>query len=91
MSSRDIAYKKELLILKGEMLRLRLRHELKQSGNSLGLAGMGMQALMAGGKGRLMINTLAAIIPNQRFRSIVKMTLRTVLLWQVARKYWLQR
>ena len=91
MPRRELAYKKELLLLKGEMLRLRLRHELNQASSSLSLVDMAGRAMASGGKGRVLINVLTAVIPNKRLRTILRTTLRTVLVWQVARKYWLQR
>lgn len=90
MSSRDLAYKKELLVLKGEMLRLRLRHEMNQGNSSLTLAGSVGRLLAAGGKGRL-LTVLTTVIPNKRLRTILRTALRTALVLQVARKFWSQR
>ena len=91
MNTRDIAYKKELLVLKGELLRLKLRNEMNQSRGSLGVVSAGFRALTSGTKGRILVNMLSSVVPNQRVRTILKTTLRTVLVWQVVRKYWSSR
>lgn len=91
MSNRDLAYKKELLLLKGEMLRLRLRHEMNQHKAPLTLASSVGRLLANGGKERLLITALTTVIPSKRLRTVLRTTLRTVLIWRIARKLWSQR
>lgn len=88
MTPQERALKKELLLMKGEALRLKLRMELKTLQQPLSLAGEGWRAW--GNLRRLGIafGALGSVIPNKRLRRLLLGGAQAFLLWQAARRLW---
>ena len=88
MTPQERALKKELLLMKGEALRLKLRMELKAIKRPMSLAGEGWHAW--GSLRRLgpVFGMLGGIIPGKRLRRMLLGGAQLFLLWRTARKLW---
>ncbi|EEG09204.1 hypothetical protein [Pseudogulbenkiania ferrooxidans] len=88
MTPQQRAIKKELLLMKGEALRLKLRMELKAIKRPMSLAGEGWRTW--GNLRRLgpVLGALGGIIPSKRLRRMLLGGAQLFLLWRAARKLW---
>ncbi|RMC95324.1 hypothetical protein EAY64_13890 [Aquitalea palustris] len=89
MSPQDRALKKQLLLMKGEVLRVKLKLEIDSlRQRPLGLAGEGFKAFSSGNALGKLVNTLAAILPSESLRHWLRRASRLFLLWKVVSKFW---
>ena len=88
MTPQQRAIKKELLLMKGEALRLKLRMELKAIQRPLNLAGEGWRTWGAFRRLSPLLGVLGSIVPGKRLRRLLLGGARALLLWQAARKLW---
>ncbi|SME99485.1 hypothetical protein [Pseudogulbenkiania subflava] len=88
MTPQERALKKELLLMKGEALRLKLRMELKAIKRPMSLTGEGWHAW--GSLRRLgpVFGALGGVLPSKRLRRLLLGGARAFVLWQAARKLW---
>lgn len=89
MTPHDRAVKKQLLLMKGEVLRVKLRLELDAlRRHPLGLAGEGLKSLTAGSKLSSMVATLGGLFPDGKLRRWLQWGTRAFVLWQAGRRFW---
>ncbi|MBI3145522.1 MAG: hypothetical protein HYZ18_09750 [Pseudogulbenkiania sp.] len=88
MTPQQRAIKKELLLMKGDALRLKLRMELKAMQRPLDLAGAGWQAWRSVRGLSTVFGVIGSAIPSKRLRRLLLSGARAFLLWQAARKIW---
>ncbi|WP_024301685.1 hypothetical protein [Pseudogulbenkiania sp. MAI-1] len=88
MTPQQRAIKKELLLMKGEALRLKLRMELKAMQQPISLAGEGWRTWGTIRRLGPLFGVLGSLIPGKRLRRLLLGGARALLLWQVARKLW---
>ncbi|PXX38875.1 MULTISPECIES: hypothetical protein [Aquitalea] len=89
MSPQDRALKKQLLLMKGEVLRVKLKLEIDSlRQRPLGLAGEGFKAFSSSSALGKLVNTLAAILPSESLRQWLRRASRLFLLWKVLSKFW---
>lgn len=88
MTPQQRAIKKELLLMKGDALRLKLRMELKAMQRPLDLAGEGWRAWRSVRGLSTVFGVIGSAIPSKRVRRLLLGGARAFLLWQAARKIW---
>ncbi|MDN0075474.1 hypothetical protein QU481_11280 [Crenobacter sp. SG2303] len=91
MTPHERALKKELLLMKGEALRVKLRMELKLWQRPLANVADGVDAWKEAGTWRLLSGVLAALMPSRRLRSLLRNTSRALIIWRAARRIWSHR
>jgi|APCry1669189844_1035258.scaffolds.fasta_scaffold24610_1 hypothetical protein len=92
MSPQDRALKKQLLLMKGEVLRVKLKLEIDSlRQRPLGLAGESFKAFSTSSALGKLVNTLAAILPSESLRQWLRRASRVFLLWKLASKFWPSR
>jgi hypothetical protein len=92
MKPQDRAIKKQLLLMKGEVLRVKLSLELEQlRKHPLGMAGEGFKAFTEGGRLGNILSTLAGVLPSEALRRWLRRGTRLMLLWKLASKFWPSR
>lgn len=88
MTPQQRAIKKELLLMKGEALRLKLRMELKAVQRPMSLAGEGWRTWGSVKRLGTLFGVVGSAIPSKRLRRLLLGGARAFLLWQAARKIW---
>lgn len=88
MTPQQRAIKKELLLMKGEALRLKLRMELKAMQRPMNLAGEGWRAWGTLKRFGVLFNVIGNAVPGKRLRRLLLGGARALLLWQAGRKLW---
>ena len=89
MKPQDRAIKKQLLLMKGEVLRVKLTLELEQlRQHPLGIAGEGFKAFSSGGRMASLLSSLANVLPSESLRRWLRRGTRMLLLWKLASKFW---
>ncbi|WP_293765014.1 hypothetical protein [uncultured Aquitalea sp.] len=89
MSPQERATRKQLLLMKGEALRVKLKLELQTLRRSpLGLAGEGLQAAASHSRFGKLTALLGEALPSETLRGWLRKAGRFYLLWQLARKFW---
>nr|WP_294864236.1 hypothetical protein [uncultured Pseudogulbenkiania sp.] len=88
MTPQQRAIKKELLLMKGEALRLKLRMELKAIKRPMSLAGEGWRTWGTIRRLGPLLGVLGGVIPSKRLRGMLLGGVRVLLLWRVARRLW---
>lgn len=88
MTPHERAIKKELLLMKGEALRLKLRMELKAIQRPLRLADEGWHTWGKLRRLSTVFGALGGIIPSKHLRRLLLGGARAFVLWQAARKLW---
>lgn len=92
MKPQDRAIKKQLLLMKGEVLRVKLTLELEQlRQHPLGMAGQSFKAFSGGGRMASLLSSLANILPSESLRRWLRRGTRMLLLWKLASKFWASR
>jgi|GEM_PF-6460850 len=92
MSPQDRAIKKQLLLMKGEVLRVKLSLELDQLRQQpLGMAGEGLKAFSSGKRLGKIIAVLSAILPSDTLRQYLRRGSQLYMLWRLLNKVWPSR
>ncbi|MCW3481453.1 hypothetical protein OL229_18100 [Neisseriaceae bacterium JH1-16] len=91
MTPHERAIKKELLLMKGEALRVKLRMELNLLQRPLANLADDVGAWKEAGHWRLMSGVLATILPSRRLRGLLRNASRAFVIWQAARRIWSHR
>ncbi|NHR04831.1 hypothetical protein HA052_06425 [Chromobacterium haemolyticum] len=93
MNPRDRAIKKQLLVMKGEALRVKLRLELGTlRRHPLGVAGEGLKAWSRQrGLGKILATLGSLLPPGGRLQSWLGNGARLWALWQLGRRLWRNR
>jgi len=91
MTPHERAIKKELLLMKGEALRVKLRMELKLLQRPLANIAGDVDAWKEAGTWRLVSGALATLMPTRRLRSLLRNASRAFIIWQAARRIWSHR
>lgn len=92
MKPQDRAIKKQLLLMKGEVLRVKLTLELEQlRQHPLGMAGKGFMAFTGEGRTASLLSSLANILPSESIRRWLRRGSRMLLMWKLVSKFWASR
>ncbi|MDF0605985.1 hypothetical protein HZU77_010025 [Neisseriaceae bacterium TC5R-5] len=93
MTANERAIKKQLLIIKGEALRIKLQLELNSlRRHPLKLAKVGLQAWFSNKRLSEVLTLLNDWLPgDQRGQRWLKLGARAWFLWQAGRKFWIKR
>lgn len=92
MKPQDRAIKKQLLLMKGEVLRVKLKLELEQlRRHPLGLAGESLKTFAGAGRISSLLSMLGGILPAEPMRRWLRRGTRLLLLWKLASRFWSAR
>jgi len=92
MSPQDRAVKKQLLLMKGEVLRVKLKLEMDSlRRHPLGLAREGFKVFSTDSKLGGLLATLSQWLPSESMRRWLRRGSRAYLLWKLANRFWSTR
>lgn len=87
MTRKDLLLKKEFLIIKGADLRQQLYYDLENSKQTIGFAEASWNSFLNNQRFAVIFNLVSWMIPNQKIKRSIWLSLRAFLAAQLISKY----